>query len=93
MNQDEPAEWHRRLKDLNLAQAEFDDAERILVQSQMTSRRRDGPGQPGKKALVRWPEFASRRALRASRRLSSATFALTGGRPLLEVIWSLPDDL
>jgi len=44
-------------------------------------------------ALSAGIELARRRSTKAARNLDRATFRLTGGRPLFEVFWSLPDDI
>jgi hypothetical protein len=38
-------------------------------------------------------DLAERRVARAAQSLREATFHLTDGRPLYEVLWSAPDDL
>jgi hypothetical protein len=48
---------------------------------------------PGCDAHQAGVELARRRLVLVSRRLESATLALTAGRPLDEVLWSLPDDI
>jgi hypothetical protein len=46
----------------------------------------EGPSEAG-------PELGYRRLQNATKRLSDAEAALSEGRSLLEVLWSLPDDL
>jgi hypothetical protein len=86
-------DWRQRLADYHRAKAEFARAGRLLantlVRHDPARRAGDQPTDPMilGVALARW------RALRASRRLMQATFKLTYGRPLDEVLWSLPDDI
>ncbi len=86
-------DWRQRLADYGRAKAEYDRAERLLAESLArydTARRgRDRPLDP----LVMGVGLARRRAVRESRRLDEATYRLTHGRPLDEVLWSLPDEI
>ena len=85
--------WRLRLADYNRAKVEFARAERLLAGALVSyadaHRNGDRPVDP----LALGVELARRRALRESRRLTQATFALTRGRPVHEALWSPPDDL
>jgi hypothetical protein len=72
--------WRRSLDDHSRAIDHLQRAERILEEALLT------PGKPG-------IEIATRRVAKAEKRMARATFILTAGRPLHEVMWSLPDEL
>jgi hypothetical protein len=86
-------DWLQRLADYSRAKAEHDRAERLLAESLTrydTARRaQEEPLDP----LVMGVDLARQRTVRNVRRLNEATFRLTRGRPLDEVLWSLPDEI
>jgi hypothetical protein len=70
----------RRLDDHNQAIEHLRRAERLLRTALST------PGEPG-------VELARGRVERAEKRLIRTTTLLTSGRPLNQVMWTLPDEL
>ena len=64
------------------------DAERLLAR--LTEQ---AAAEPDDDALENGVELARRRLDAACRKHEQATGKLTGGRPLYEVLWSLPDDI
>jgi hypothetical protein len=86
-------DWRQRLADYDRAKAEYDRAERLLAES-LTRYEAARRGQDQQlHALVMGVALARRRAVRESQHLEAATFRLTHGRPLDEVLWSLPDEI
>jgi hypothetical protein len=86
-------DWGEELAIYSFAKAEFDRAQGLLEQAvtRFEAARRDAttPLAP----LILGVELARRRAVRQSHNLDAATFRFTNGRPLEEVLWSLPDDI
>ena len=76
-------EWQARLAEFNSASADHRRAEALLRVAKRNRR------QSGCDSGL---DLARHRATVTSRRLERATFRLTLGRPVWEVIWSLPDD-
>jgi hypothetical protein len=73
-------DMRRRLDDHNHAIEQVKRAEHLLRAALAT------PGEPG-------VELARSRVERAETRLIRTTTMLTGGTPLHQVMWSLPDEL
>jgi hypothetical protein len=86
-------DWRLRLADYDHAKAEFARAECLLADAHIRYDAARRNWDQAMDPLVLGVELARRRALRESLRLTQATFALTHGRPLHEVLWSLPDEI
>ncbi len=86
-------DWRRRLADYNSAQAAHVSAERLLAAAVDAGETALQAGSQATGSVVLGVALARKRVLRARRRLARATLELTGGRPLEEVLWSLPDDI
>jgi hypothetical protein len=86
-------DWGEELAIYSFAKAEFDRAQFLLEEAVAhfeTARRK---ATVSLAPLILGVELARRRALRQSRNLDAATYRFTRGRPLDEVLWSLPDDI
>ena len=75
------------------AKAEFDRAHSLLEQAVRRFEAARSDPEVSLAPLILGVELARRRAYRQSRNLDAATFRFTSGRPLDEVMWSLPDDI
>ena len=81
MSGDDPiADWRGRLEEHNRASEEVRRAEALLATALET------PGEIG-------AELARRRLAAAQKQAARVNYRLTGGRPIDQAIWSLPDDL
>jgi hypothetical protein len=86
-------DWRRKLTAYSDAQAELRRAERLLTNARARVDAARATGDQAIGARVLGADLAHRRAARDARRLRLATFDLTHGRPLDEVLWSAPDDI
>jgi hypothetical protein len=86
-------DWRQRLAAYDDAKAEFDQATRLFTEA--VGRFEAARPQAAQRLapLILGVELARRRALRQSQRLREAEYRLTQGRPLDEVLWSLPDEI
>jgi hypothetical protein len=85
--------WRKELSEYDEAKLALGRAERLLADAifhhdiaRQSGARPLGPMAAG-------VELARRRALREERHLAQARLRLTRGRPLDEVLWSLPDEV
>ncbi|HEX5263789.1 MAG TPA: hypothetical protein VFW13_09690 [Phenylobacterium sp.] len=86
-------DWGGDLAIWSQARAEFEHAHGLLAQAVTRFEAARNEKAAALAPLILGIELARRRAARRSRSLACATFRLTNGRPLDEVLWSLPDDL
>ena len=86
-----PAEWLDRFADYRAALAAHDRAQDCI--DQLQSRLEACAGDEDRAALEAGLALAKRRAGRTGDRLAAATDAFTGGRPVLEAIWTAPEDI
>jgi hypothetical protein len=86
-------DWGEELAIYSFAKAEFDRAQYWLEDAvtRFETARRDASMSLA--PLILGVELARRRVDRQSRKLGEATFRFTDGRPIDEVMWSLPDDV
>lgn len=84
-------DWRQKLSDYAAAVA-FEQRTSGLV-TELETRLNSGTCPSEEAAISTGVAFARRRACLAKRRLAAATWALTQGRNVIEVMWSAPDDL
>jgi hypothetical protein len=86
-------DWRRRIADYDAARRAHENAERLLAEALSRRDAALAPGGGAPLALAAGVDLARRRARRDEHRFAQATFQLTRGRALDEVLWSLPDEI